>query len=70
VVIVTEAGGRVTDAKGNELDFSRGRWLDLEVRFKESDANHTHSRRPLGDVVERGCCSPLAEVVLHRRFSL
>ena len=27
-VIVTEAGGKVTDARGNELDFSLGRYLD------------------------------------------
>jgi 3'-phosphoadenosine 5'-phosphosulfate (PAPS) 3'-phosphatase len=32
VVIVSEAGGAVTDAAGNALDFSRGRWLDLQVR--------------------------------------
>ncbi|KIZ01992.1 3'(2'), 5'-bisphosphate nucleotidase [Monoraphidium neglectum] len=29
-VIVEEAGGRVTDAGGARLDFSRGRWLDLD----------------------------------------
>jgi len=29
-VIVTEAGGRITDAAGEPLDFSRGRWLDLD----------------------------------------
>ena len=28
VVIVEEAGGRVTDAAGNKLDFSLGRYLD------------------------------------------
>eukprot|EP00877_Chromochloris_zofingiensis_P002003 jgi/Chrzof1/11803/Cz06g10200.t1 len=28
-VIVEEAGGKVTDASGARLDFSRGRWLDL-----------------------------------------
>lgn len=27
-VIVTEAGGRVTDARGKDLDFSLGRYLD------------------------------------------
>ncbi|GBF92606.1 SAL1 phosphatase [Raphidocelis subcapitata] len=30
VVIVEEAGGKVTDASGARLDFSRGRWLDLD----------------------------------------
>lgn len=29
-VIVEEAGGRVTDAGGARLDFSKGRWLDLD----------------------------------------
>jgi 3'-phosphoadenosine 5'-phosphosulfate (PAPS) 3'-phosphatase len=29
VVVVEEAGGKVTDALGNPLDFSRGRYLDL-----------------------------------------
>jgi hypothetical protein len=29
-VIVEEAGGKVTDAGGARLDFSRGRWLDLD----------------------------------------
>ena len=29
-VIVEEAGGRVTDAAGTRLDFSRGRWLLLD----------------------------------------
>jgi len=29
-VVVGEAGGRVTDAAGEPLDFSRGRWLDVE----------------------------------------
>jgi len=28
-LIVTEAGGKVTDAIGKKLDFSKGRWLDL-----------------------------------------
>ena len=28
VVIVEEAGGKVTDAAGNKLDFSLGRYLD------------------------------------------
>jgi len=28
VVIVEEAGGRVTDALGNKLDFSQGRYLE------------------------------------------
>jgi 3'(2'), 5'-bisphosphate nucleotidase len=27
VVLLTEAGGRVTDAAGAPLDFGRGRWL-------------------------------------------
>lgn len=27
-IIVTEAGGKITDARGNELDFSLGRYLD------------------------------------------
>ncbi len=30
VVIIEEAGGKITDAGGNPLDFSRGRWLDLD----------------------------------------
>ena len=29
-VVVEEAGGRVTDATGAPLDFSRGRWLDID----------------------------------------
>ncbi|TVU51096.1 hypothetical protein EJB05_02503, partial [Eragrostis curvula] len=29
-IVVTEAGGIVTDASGNELDFSKGRFLDLD----------------------------------------
>jgi hypothetical protein len=29
-VIVEEAGGKVTDAAGTRLDFSKGRWLDLD----------------------------------------
>ncbi|XP_004288104.1 PREDICTED: SAL1 phosphatase-like [Fragaria vesca subsp. vesca] len=29
-IVVTEAGGVVTDAVGNPLDFSKGRYLDLE----------------------------------------
>lgn len=29
-IIVTEAGGRITDASGAPLDFSKGRWLDLD----------------------------------------
>lgn len=29
-VIVEEAGGRVTDAGGARLDFSKGRWLELD----------------------------------------
>ncbi|KAJ3671621.1 hypothetical protein LUZ60_007700 [Juncus effusus] len=30
-IVVTEAGGLVTDAVGNELDFSKGRFLDLDT---------------------------------------
>ncbi|XP_052189357.1 SAL1 phosphatase-like [Diospyros lotus] len=30
-VVVTEAGGVVTDAAGNPLDFSKGRYLDLDT---------------------------------------
>lgn len=30
-IVVTEAGGVVTDAAGNPLDFSKGRYLDLET---------------------------------------
>ncbi|KAF3780204.1 phosphatase [Nymphaea thermarum] len=30
-IVVTEAGGVVTDAAGNPLDFSRGRYLDLDT---------------------------------------
>ncbi|CAN0873689.1 SAL1 phosphatase [Linum grandiflorum] len=30
-IVVTEAGGLVTDAAGNELDFSKGRYLDLDT---------------------------------------
>jgi 3'(2'), 5'-bisphosphate nucleotidase/inositol polyphosphate 1-phosphatase len=30
VLIATEAGAVVTDAGGAPLDFSRGRWLDLD----------------------------------------
>ncbi|GMH40691.1 hypothetical protein BSKO_08595 [Bryopsis sp. KO-2023] len=29
-IIVTEAGGKITDASGNPLDFSKGRWLDFD----------------------------------------
>eukprot|EP00884_Botryococcus_braunii_P005140 jgi/Botrbrau1/14627/Bobra.0364s0011.1 len=29
-LIVTEAGARISDAGGNPLDFSKGRWLDLD----------------------------------------
>ena len=28
---MTEAGGEVSDAAGNPLDFSKGRYLDLET---------------------------------------
>lgn len=30
-IVITEAGGEVFDAAGEPLDFSRGRWLDLET---------------------------------------
>ncbi|KAE8696258.1 putative SAL4 phosphatase [Hibiscus syriacus] len=30
-IVVTEAGGVVTDAAGNPLDFSRGKYLDLDT---------------------------------------
>ncbi|CAN6339887.1 unnamed protein product [Urochloa humidicola] len=30
-IVVTEAGGIVTDAAGNDLDFSQGRFLDLDT---------------------------------------
>ncbi|KAL6905507.1 hypothetical protein ACP4OV_003108 [Aristida adscensionis] len=30
-IVVTEAGGVVTDASGNDLDFSKGRFLDLDT---------------------------------------
>jgi len=30
-IVVTEAGGLVTDASGNDLDFSKGRFLDLDT---------------------------------------
>eukprot|EP00261_Vitis_vinifera_P019041 XP_010649361.1 PREDICTED: SAL1 phosphatase isoform X3 [Vitis vinifera] len=30
-IVVTEAGGEVSDAAGNPLDFSKGRYLDLET---------------------------------------
>ncbi|AQK39805.1 diphosphonucleotide phosphatase 1 [Zea mays] len=30
-IVVTEAGGIVTDAAGNDLDFSKGRFLDLDT---------------------------------------
>uniref|UniRef100_A0A0D9XXI7 3'(2'),5'-bisphosphate nucleotidase n=1 Tax=Leersia perrieri TaxID=77586 RepID=A0A0D9XXI7_9ORYZ len=30
-IVVTEAGGIVTDASGNDLDFSKGRFLDLDT---------------------------------------
>lgn len=30
-IVITEAGGEVFDAAGKPLDFSKGRWLDLEV---------------------------------------
>ncbi|OAY65516.1 SAL1 phosphatase [Ananas comosus] len=30
-IVVTEAGGVVTDAAGNSLDFSKGRYLDLDT---------------------------------------
>lgn len=30
VIITEEAGGIVSDASGKPLDFSRGRWLDLD----------------------------------------
>ncbi|KAJ4751787.1 hypothetical protein LUZ62_086192 [Rhynchospora pubera] len=30
-IVVTEAGGVVTDAAGNDLDFSKGRYLDLDT---------------------------------------
>ncbi|XP_062202421.1 3'(2'),5'-bisphosphate nucleotidase [Phragmites australis] len=30
-IVVTEAGGIVTDAAGNDLDFSKGRYLDLDT---------------------------------------
>lgn len=29
-IIVTEAGGRISDASGAPLDFGKGRWLDLD----------------------------------------
>ena len=29
-IIVTEAGGRITDGSGAPLNFGRGRWLDLD----------------------------------------
>ncbi|WVZ88768.1 hypothetical protein U9M48_035244 [Paspalum notatum var. saurae] len=31
LIVVTEAGGIVTDAAGNDLDFSKGRFLDLDT---------------------------------------
>lgn len=30
-IVVTEAGGIATDAAGNNLDFSKGRYLDLDT---------------------------------------
>jgi 3'(2'), 5'-bisphosphate nucleotidase/inositol polyphosphate 1-phosphatase len=30
-VLFSEAGGLVTDASGNDLDFSKGRFLDLDT---------------------------------------
>lgn len=30
-IVVSEAGGVVTDASGNDLDFSKGRYLDLDT---------------------------------------
>ncbi|KAM3255475.1 hypothetical protein ACQJBY_048630 [Aegilops geniculata] len=30
-IVVTEAGGVVTDASGNDLDFSKGRFLDVDT---------------------------------------
>lgn len=30
-IVVAEAGGLVTDASGNDLDFSKGRFLDLDT---------------------------------------
>ncbi|GMJ08618.1 HIGH EXPRESSION OF OSMOTICALLY RESPONSIVE GENES 2, suppressors of PIN1 overexpression 1 [Hibiscus trionum] len=42
-IVVTEAGGVVTDAAGNPLDFSRGKYLDLDTGIVVSN----HKLMPL-----------------------
>jgi len=36
---LTEAGGIVTDAAGNDLDFSKGRFLDLNTGIIATNKN-------------------------------
>ncbi|KAF3334144.1 3'(2'),5'-bisphosphate nucleotidase [Carex littledalei] len=38
-IVVTEAGGVVTDAAGNDLDFSKGRYLDLDTGIIATNTN-------------------------------
>ncbi|KAG0520353.1 hypothetical protein BDA96_08G066800 [Sorghum bicolor] len=38
-IVVTEAGGIVTDAAGNDLDFSKGRFLDLDTGIIATNKN-------------------------------
>ena len=42
--VVTEAGGVITDGAGNELNFSAGRFLDIERGIVASSTPELHTR--------------------------